>query len=30
MKDLKRLRDGGVIDTPELKKLKHKALENLK
>jgi hypothetical protein len=30
MKDIKRLRDGGVIDTPELKKLKRKALEDLK
>jgi hypothetical protein len=30
MKDRKRLRDGGVIDTPELKKLKRKALEDLK
>jgi hypothetical protein len=30
MKDLNRLKDGGVIDTLELKKLKRKALENLK
>jgi hypothetical protein len=30
MKDLERLTNGGVIDTPELKKLKHNALENLK
>ena len=29
MKDLKRLKDGGVIDTPEFKKLKSKALEDL-
>ncbi len=30
MKDLQRLEDGGVIGTPELKKLKRKALENSK
>ena len=29
MKDLKRLKDGGVIDTPEFKKLESKALEDL-
>jgi len=29
MKDLKRLKDGGVIDTLEFKKLKSKALEDL-
>jgi hypothetical protein len=30
MKDIKRLKDGGLIDTPELKKLTRKALEDLK
>ena len=29
MKDLKRLKDGGVIETLEFKKLKSKALEDL-